>query len=123
MKGRALQLSELYAVPFLDLPLAFSKALKKQLLICVREEARQALEEAIPEQNVVDSETTKEETDSALWQLLSLNSSALYETTPNELRQKWLSLETETQQKLCREALRKVLHPAMGPAFINGQPW
>lgn len=116
---RVLQLSTHYAVPVLDLPAAFLKALSRQLLLHLRQEKRVALEEAIAGSGIKDTSPAKDAEDDALVQLLSLSSKSFLNASPEEGKQRWLSLQQETQQLLCQKALRSILHPMMGPAFIQ----
>ncbi|CDJ31773.1 LOW QUALITY PROTEIN: apical membrane antigen, putative [Eimeria mitis] len=102
VEKRISQLSDEYGLPFLDLRSEFSLALKQQLLRMADE-----------------PDGTPDEADSSLWQLLSMNSNNLPEAQTDMLKQMWPGLQEETQQKLCQEALRSVLHPEMGPALIQ----
>lgn len=113
-----MQLSALYGLPHLDLPAAFSEALKRQLWLHFRQEKQMAMEQTSP--SLEDTNSPQTGMDNAFWQLLSLNSNSVRDATPDKFKQRWLSLQQETQQLLYQEALRSVLHPQMGPALIKG---
>ena len=87
----------------------------------LRQEKRAALEEALDEHNPEESAGSPDEAEDALWPLLSLGSNDLREADGDMCKQIWLGLHEEVQQKLCQAALRSVLHPDIGPVFIQGQ--
>ncbi|KAL8424730.1 hypothetical protein Efla_001319 [Eimeria flavescens] len=119
---RVKQLSDLYAVPVLDLAAAFPAALLKQLRIHLREEKRAAVEEAMADlYEDMSSPIKEEEEEQEMNQLLSLSSSEFIHASPELLKQSWSALQEPMQQALCREALKTLLHPLMGPAFIQGE--
>lgn len=121
VEKRVLQLSDEYAVPVLDLPEAFSLALREQLLMHLRQEKRDELEETLDEATTEELENFEEDTSTAVWQLLTLNKSNLAKAPVEAFRKSWLELPPEIQQKICKDALKKVLNPSMGPAFIQGE--
>lgn len=118
---RVLQLSSLYAVPFVDLPSAFSEALSKQLLLHLRHKKLKELEDLTLEPVDGEAIPSPSETDDSLRQLVALNSSLFLNGRCGEKQDEWRSLEQETQRALCEGALKSILHPSMGPAFIQGQ--
>lgn len=121
VEKRVRQLSSEYSIAFLDLRAAFSSALKEQLLLHLRREKRAALEEALNDQMSNESESSPGKGEDTLWQLLSLSSNNVAEVQADVTTEMWQGLQEDTQQKLYQEALRSVLHPEMGPAFIQGR--
>ncbi|OEH78090.1 apical membrane related protein [Cyclospora cayetanensis] len=110
-------LSKLYAVPILDLPSAFSKAFKSELLVRWRQAKQKALE--APESLLGNGQRTDDKNEHALRQLSSLTRSNVFDADDDELKQAWLSMQQETQQTIYLEALRSVLHTEIGPTFIH----
>ncbi|KAL8451768.1 hypothetical protein Emed_001784 [Eimeria media] len=119
---RVMQLSSLYAVPVVDLRAAFPTALLRQMRLHLRQVRRAALEEAIAEMNEEVRSPLEAEDEDLTDHLLSLSSSEFVNSPVDTLKQSWASLQEETQQTLYQEALRTLLHPMMGPAFIQAGP-
>ncbi|KAL8438640.1 hypothetical protein ACSSS7_000073 [Eimeria intestinalis] len=119
---RVVQLSNLYAVPVVELPAAFPTALLKQVRLHLRQTRRRALEEAIADLNEKVISPLDAEEENLIDQLLSLSSGEFVNAPVDSLKQSWASLQEATQQALCQEALRTLLHPMMGPAFIQAGP-
>lgn len=122
---RAQQLSDLYAVPLLNLPEAFAKAFKARLLLELRQEKRANLEEALQRRQFFDDADLAEEAekDDPLWQLLSASESegSAIDSHGDLVKQCWMNLQEQVKQTVYRDAMRTVLHPLMGPAFVQGQ--
>ncbi|KAL8443208.1 hypothetical protein Emag_006036 [Eimeria magna] len=116
---RVMQLSSLYGVPAVDLRAAFPTALLKQLRLHLRRVRRAALEAAIAEMNEEAILPSEAEDEDLADHLLSLSSGEFLKSPVDTLKQSWACLQEATQQGLCQEALRTLLHPMMGPAFIR----